>query len=312
MGQVNLKRLIKKELSPLLDPLLRAMESSVGIYDIEGTLLLGSAIGSANEIYPVQGVDEAIGWVKGDGKAAVLAQVLSLLVAQSLEKKSLATEVLDRYREVNLLYSIAEKLTTCREVKAVAQLALEEAQRLIHATGAALMLTCAQSKQLEMLLYLGSQSDYPAAIPLGKGIVGYVAQTGKAEIVNDVWKDPRYQGQEWPQRSLMCAPLKAQDRIIGVIIIFNAERVDYTAADLKLLTAIALQSTPAIEGAIFHEAKMEAARQREEKLKDQLNQLRIEIDEAKRARQVAEITDTDFFQALQQKARLQRDRQNQP
>jgi two-component system, cell cycle response regulator len=42
---------------------------------------------------------------------------------------------------------------------------------------------------------------------------------------------------------------------------------------------------------------------REQRLKQQVQQLRIEVDEAKRARQVAEITDTDYFQQLQQKAR---------
>jgi DNA repair ATPase RecN len=41
---------------------------------------------------------------------------------------------------------------------------------------------------------------------------------------------------------------------------------------------------------------------REESLKRQVAELRIEIDEAKKAQQVAEITDTDYFQQLQQKA----------
>jgi CheY-like chemotaxis protein len=42
---------------------------------------------------------------------------------------------------------------------------------------------------------------------------------------------------------------------------------------------------------------------REQKLKQQVQQLRVEVDQAKRARQVAEITETDYFQELQQKAR---------
>jgi WD40 repeat protein/HAMP domain-containing protein len=45
---------------------------------------------------------------------------------------------------------------------------------------------------------------------------------------------------------------------------------------------------------------------REERLKQQVQQLRIEIDEAKRAKQVEEIVDTDFFQDLQAKARAMR------
>ena len=34
--------------------------------------------------------------------------------------------------------------------------------------------------------------DKPIEIPLGKGIVGSVAITGKAEIITDTTKDPRY------------------------------------------------------------------------------------------------------------------------
>jgi CRP-like cAMP-binding protein len=47
---------------------------------------------------------------------------------------------------------------------------------------------------------------------------------------------------------------------------------------------------------------------REENLKRQVAELRIEIDEVKKAQQVAEITDTDYFQQLQQKANRLRNR----
>jgi hypothetical protein len=42
--------------------------------------------------------------------------------------------------------------------------------------------------------------------------------------------------------------------------------------------------------------------QREQRLKQQVAELRIEIDEVKQARQVAEITETEYFQNLRQKA----------
>jgi C4-dicarboxylate-specific signal transduction histidine kinase len=47
---------------------------------------------------------------------------------------------------------------------------------------------------------------------------------------------------------------------------------------------------------------------REERLKRQVEELRIEIDEAKKARQVAEITETDYFQRLREHAREMRER----
>ena len=42
---------------------------------------------------------------------------------------------------------------------------------------------------------------------------------------------------------------------------------------------------------------------REERLQRQVHELRIEVDEAKRAREVAEITGTEYFRNLQEKAR---------
>ncbi len=48
--------------------------------------------------------------------------------------------------------------------------------------------------------------------------------------------------------------------------------------------------------------------QREQTLRRQVAELKIEIDEVKRQKQVSEIVDTDFFQDLQAKARVMRER----
>jgi HAMP domain-containing protein len=48
-------------------------------------------------------------------------------------------------------------------------------------------------------------------------------------------------------------------------------------------------------------------RAREEGLKRQVQELRIEIDEVKKARQVAEITESDYFVTLRDKARMLRE-----
>ena len=49
-------------------------------------------------------------------------------------------------------------------------------------------------------------------------------------------------------------------------------------------------------------------RQRETRLKQEVQQLRIEIDESRKSRLVAEITETDYFALLQQKAAHLRNR----
>jgi hypothetical protein len=53
---------------------------------------------------------------------------------------------------------------------------------------------------------------------------------------------------------------------------------------------------------VFHEMAAQVQK-REQRLKQEVQQLRIEIDEVKKARQVTEITETEYFKQLQTKAR---------
>jgi transcriptional regulator with GAF, ATPase, and Fis domain len=307
MAEIRLRSILRKDLLPIAKHLFAISPLSLAIYDTQGNCLLGDPQAAAQRYGIVVG-DDTLGWVDGPEGAAELAALLSELAVRAVEKKTLANEVLDRYREINLLYTIAAKLTHCREVAAVAQVALDEAQRLIQGTSATLMLLNSVTQQLEVLVKMGDPPAVEPQLDLGQGIAGYVAKTGISEIVNHVAQDGRY-GEMVPGiQSLLCAPMKAHNQTIGVISIHHEALFNYTAADLKLLTAIALQSAPAVENALFYQRQMEAARQREALLQEQLKELRIEVDEAKRASQVAEITETDFFVRLRQKAKDLRQR----
>lgn len=74
------------------------------------------------------------------------------------------------------------------------------------------------------------------------------------------------------------------------------------AADLKLLNTVASQAAPAIENALLYEKALREAREREERLQQQIQALRIELDEVRQAKQVEEITETNYFQQLLSKA----------
>lgn len=317
MAKITLKRLLKKELSQHLQLLSQLVDAPIAIFDLDGTQLFGhsspvSNASSAPERFPITLEGEAMGWVEGmAAEAQPVALLLSIQVAQVIERRSLANEALEKYREINLLYSIAEKLTSCRDVESVVQLALAEAHRLIPGTSAVLFLLDLPTQALTVRAVLGETLMEPV-LKLGEGITGHVAASKKPEIVNDVLNDERFQSPESGIRSLLCAPMQAQEKVIGVIGIYNAELRSYLAEDLKLLTAIALQAAPALESAIFLQQEMEAARKREAELQEKLKELRIEIDQAKRERQVAEITESDFFQSLKKKAETMRKRAKSP
>ncbi len=77
--------------------------------------------------------------------------------------------------------------------------------------------------------------------------------SGRAQIINDVGSDPRYKEGKNKVSSLMCAPLKINDRVLGVINISSEEPYQYSSMDLKLFSALALQTAVSIENAIFFE-----------------------------------------------------------
>lgn len=301
MAQINLKRIIAQVL-PVLNSMIGAIGEPVRIQTIDGTLLLGNAevqlpIGK----YAVELAGEVIAWVEGEPAAEPIASLLTYLIDREIEKKSLANEVLERYREINLLYNMADKLADCLDLKTVIKTAIDEAHRLLKSTSASIMLWD-DTRRLQTIATTGQ--DYrTGAIELGQGIIGGIAASGRAELIDDVQSDPRFTATDLPVSSLICVPLKAKEQVIGIINISHDSPVFYTASELKLLVAVASQVAPAIENALLYEKSLEAAKEREANLQQQLLLLQIEVDEAKRERQVAEITETDYFQKLQRRAR---------
>jgi GAF domain-containing protein len=82
-----------------------------------------------------------------------------------------------------------------------------------------------------------------------KGIVGYVADTGRARIALDVGKDAVYfNNPDLPNtHSEMALPLKAAGHVVGVLDIQSTESQAFTEEDVQILQVIADQIAIAIE-----------------------------------------------------------------
>lgn len=76
-------------------------------------------------------------------------------------------------------------------------------------------------------------------IPVGKGIVGGVAESGKAEIVSDVSIDKRYIIDDDSRSSEMAVPIIYENEVIGVIDSEHSEKYFYSDHHLKILETIA-------------------------------------------------------------------------
>ena len=252
MAEPDLARLIvrHRHVAPMLSALLSGTNAGVRISAADGTVILErEANGIGFEKFPIAVEGRTVGWVEGDRVGRAIASVLSYAVAREADKRSLAREALDRYRELNLVYDLAERLSGELAVAGVAAIVIAEAGRL-PAGGAGFLLIADESGGLDAL----SGGDTIASGRIGEGILGAVAASAVAEEVNDVDTDPRSTPAERVHASLICAPVVARGRTIGVLGAGSATRTEYQAADLKLIAAIAAIVGPALEQARVHEA----------------------------------------------------------
>ena len=248
MDAAELRRLIvrHRHVAPMLSVLLASTNARVTITDAEGEVILDRQMGFAPadapvERHPITVDGSTIGWVEGPRPSGAVASVLAYACAREADKRALAREALDRYRELNLIYDLAEQIGATLEIDAVAAVAVDEASKL--PTGG------------EGFIVL---RDGPDGAQLDGGILGAIF-AGEAEIVNDVAGDPRATATERGTASLVAAPLRVRGERLGVIGTRSATPVEFHASDLKLLTAIASLAAPTLDQAATHEAALRDA-----------------------------------------------------
>ena len=156
-------------------------------------------------------------------------------------------EALDRYRELNLIYDLAERIAASPHVADVTAVAVAETGRL--PTGGVGFLLLESPRR-------GSCTPHPIgeverALPRAAHHGG-PARRGVRRRSRDRQRgrsDPRAGAAERGIASLIAAPLKVEGVRLGVIGTASKEPLEFQAGDLKILTAIAALTAPAVSQA---------------------------------------------------------------
>jgi GAF domain-containing protein len=196
--------------------------------------------------------------VEGPRPAASIAAVLAYAGARETDKRSLAREALDRYRELNLIYDVADQIGAVLETDAIAQVAVSEASRLPSGGIGFVLLLEADGSKLSARPVAGDTPNPILEHDPSSGIVGAVL-TGDPEIVNDIAGDPRATAVERAFASLVAAPLRVRGERIGVIGTIARDPTEYHASDLRLLGAIASLAAPTLDQAAAVQASRNAS-----------------------------------------------------
>ncbi len=90
----------------------------------------------------------------------------------------------------------------------------------------------------------GPNATEHVRIPVGQGVCGAAAATGKTEIVDDVNADPRYLACFPSTRSEIVVPIAHNGRVVGEIDIDSDQPAAFGAEDRELLERVAVLLAP--------------------------------------------------------------------
>jgi len=157
---------------------------------------------------------------------------------------------------------------------------LHTTMRVVHAHGGAIMLFDPQAGGLRTAASRGlpTARDGGAENVFAEGIATKVAESGDAVVVDSMEKDARFAcagGGTPGAGSFLCMPLRAGDRVIGVINLVRKEDGAAAAAphpfspsDLQFLSTLLTYIAYAVDNARLLDEAQQAARQRQRVLDD--------------------------------------------
>ncbi|HOT90210.1 MAG TPA: MCP four helix bundle domain-containing protein [Anaerolineae bacterium] len=243
---------------------------------------------------------------------------LRLTLQQVRKEKKRADDLLE------VVIPIGVDLTTEKDFNRLLEKMLVEAKNFCHADAGTLYLI--EGDQLKFVIVrndshgvaMGGTTGNPitySPLPLVSqtsaetakieypSIAVQVALTGQTSNIPQHDQSSAIVG-DYKIESLLTIPLKnSAGQVLGVLQLINAEEpatekcIPFDENLQQMMESFSSLAVAALEAYI-----------REQALRRQIQELRIEIDQAKKERQVAEITESDYFQGLRQKARELRSR----
>lgn len=163
----------------------------------------------------------------------------------------------DLLAHYEFLIEISQQLNSTLDLSSLLRKIISAAQKLTNTEAASIMLLDPQTGDLrfEITSNLNARDTEAIIIPMEGSTAGWIVRHGEPRVIEDVSQEPsHYTGVdnrlEFHTRNLLGVPMRAHDRVIGVLQALNkADGERFTSQDVKTLSALASQAAIAIENA---------------------------------------------------------------
>ena len=208
-----------------------------------------------------------------DASLSIVDTRSQVLVQRAVDptKLEFLSHVYKRKDEAHLLESAQKYLTTLHKVsdllsRAASVEALFDSILLaiLDVSGgdrAAVLMRNKDTGAVDLVAVRTRDAQPPGAVTLSRTVVNDVLEKGISAFTDDAVADERYLGGEsivrQRIRSVMCAPMRTTDEILGVVYVDSQMAREFSAAELELLAAVGNQA-----GIALHRARLSADMER--------------------------------------------------
>lgn len=215
--------------------------------DVRGVMLLGDQVERQFSLSDVDFLTE-----------------IARLVSACLRNAWLYVQSQRQLKDLRAITEAAQTVISSLDTNQILVRIMNEVTNHLNVEAAALLLLIPDRQELEFAAVAGPESENLKGVrlPLGQGIVGWVAQHKKPVVVRDVNRDPRFkdlaQKTGTVAQSILCVPLQVRDQLIGVVEVLNKRVGAFTASDERMLSLLGTFVAVAIENArVFEESNLQ-------------------------------------------------------
>ncbi len=203
------------------------------------------------------------------GRKALTRSKRSSSVVTASKKTTPNQELRLKIRRLESLMEASKMLNSTLNLDRLLKLILDLVTKNLNADRGTIYLVDNERKELWSKVLKGNEL-VEIRLPIGMGIAGHVAKTGKTINLKDAWKDKRFFAgfdirSGYRTRTMLCKALKNRNgKIIGVFQIINKNNGVFTKDDEHFLDAFSDHVSVAVENAQLHEALIEKERMEKE------------------------------------------------
>jgi diguanylate cyclase (GGDEF)-like protein len=171
-------------------------------------------------------------------------------------------EEYDDLVRLSFFSEIGKTISASRNLTELLRAMMEQIGSIFAPTSWSILLRNHKSGELTFVMVTGAGADELRGKTLrrGQGVAGWIAENGLPVIIDDVARDPRFDGSmdqtiQFKTESIIGVPLKTRTRVFGVIELVNRlSGQHFSTYDLKLLTTIADYAAIAMEKLYYIQA----------------------------------------------------------